>query len=189
MLSYDKKIKESEFAPVKSAKKAKELQTLRQSLDPEFKKKRREMDREAAQTDRESELKKKNRKMIWHQKKKKPETPIPIEPPKDYLKEIIQDRRDRGYEPKNQVHNWEKDLRSSNLTKEQKYQLVQHKARELEIQAKKKEEMKNTANFGMEDQEKLAEEANDLYFESIQAKLGILNDYQTKKDEDSKKDK
>jgi len=48
MLSYDKKIKESEFAPVKSAKKAKELQTLRQSLDPEFKKKRREMDREAA---------------------------------------------------------------------------------------------------------------------------------------------
>jgi len=37
--------------------------------------------------------------------------------------------------------------------------------------------MKNTANFGMEDQEKLAEEANDLYFESIQAKLGILNDY------------
>lgn len=29
MLSYDKRIKESEFAPVKSTRKAKELQTLR----------------------------------------------------------------------------------------------------------------------------------------------------------------
>ena len=45
--------------------------------------------------------------------------------------------------------------------------------------------MKNHANFNFETAERLEDEANDMYFESLQAKIWILNDYSKKQIEEN----
>ena len=80
------------------------------------------------------------------------------------------------------MHNWENDLRSAKLPPELRYEKVKHKAKLLESKARNKEELKATANFNIEEQEKLEEEANDMYFEALQAKIRILNDMSKQKE-------
>lgn len=55
----------------------------------------------------------KTKEIIWHKPKPKPETPQPKEPPKDYLKDLKEDRVNRGIPLIETMHNWEKDLRSA----------------------------------------------------------------------------
>ena len=119
-------------------------------------------------TDRERASKRGKKDIIWHKKKpKRSETAPTIEPPWDYLKEMQQEWKERGVSMVHQVHQWEKDLRNRDLRPDEKYEQVKYKAKQLEKEAIKREQLKKTANFGLEEEEKLAEEANDMYFESI----------------------
>ncbi len=69
MLAYDKEVVKRNFGPIISDKKKREMQTLKRSLDPDFKKKLLEDEWIQAMTDRETELKKKKRKILWDKPK------------------------------------------------------------------------------------------------------------------------
>ena len=80
--------------------------------------------------------------------------------------------------PLSYKHNWQKDLAESNLSNTERFDFVKEKAKQLEVEAKHKKKFLKVTGGTIEGQE----EVNDLIFESINAKLSMLQS-SVKKDE------
>lgn len=98
----------------------------------------------------------------------------------DYLKEW----KDRHYDPNDPVQQaelsakrsivktWKKDL-TGDLNQQQKYEIIKDKAKQLEEIAMRKEQMIKVKHGGTI---KDSDQVNDMIFESIRAKLSILEE-------------
>ena len=80
------------------------------------------------------------------------------------------DGRVRG-SPKSE---WKKDINSTDLSKKEKYELVRERVRVLEETAKRKEQILAVTKNGTIDQN---DQVNDMIYESIKAKLSILDEF------------
>lgn len=194
MRSYGDMVKEMHWPSV-SKKKQLEMQLLKQSLNHPIKKRlngstlssnanhRRSVDslrsNGGIQSDREEEHSHtiKRRKIIW-----KENSMIPKPPPKrvahvsDWLQERRQVREEQvkdGGAPKKDIANdWKKEIEKANLNQKEKYEFIKEKTRQLEEEARRKEEMAvlgQTTN--MNENDKL------LIFESIKAKLSLMEEF------------
>lgn len=121
----------------------------------------------------------KRRKIIW---KENPMVPKP--PPKREAQVIdwLQERRKRREEDRadgrdarsSPTRNWQKDIEEHHLNPQEKYEYIKERTKQLEEDAKRKEEMITVAKSGtIEDRDKI----NDMIFESIKAKLNILEEF------------
>lgn len=75
-----------------------------------------------------------------------------------------------GVKLKKDCHNWERYLKDSNMNKNEKYDSVLNRAQIMENQAKMKEKVAMVAGADFETED----EINNLYAESIKAKLALL---------------
>lgn len=67
-----------------------------------------------------------------------------------------------------------KEIEQSELTQQEKYDFIKEKTKQLEAEALRKEQMITIAKSGtIEDRDQV----NDMIFESIKAKLSILEDF------------
>ena len=67
-----------------------------------------------------------------------------------------------------------KEIEQSELTQQEKYDYIKEKTKQLEAEALRKEQMITIAKSGtIEDRDQV----NDMIFESIKAKLSILEDF------------
>lgn len=121
----------------------------------------------------------KRRKLIW---KENPMVPKPKPKKEPIIIDWLQDRRNKRAEDKQDgairsspiAQNWKKEIENGNYTQQEKYDLIKEKTKQLETDAKRKEEMITLAKAGtIEDRDKI----NDMIFESIKAKLSILEDF------------
>ena len=92
----------------------------------------------------------------------------------DFLKEFQQELKEEfertGKKPLSYSHNWQKDLTESNLSNTERFDFVKGKAAQLESFANQKKKFLKVKGGSIEEQE----EVNDLIFESINAKLSLL---------------
>lgn len=117
------------------------------------------------------------RKIIW---KENPMVPKP-KPKKtaevvDWLQERrkVRDEHDKDGEnvPKDYVANWKKEIEKANLNQKEKYEYIKEKTKQLEEEARRKEEMATYGQGGnMDETDKL------LIFESIKAKLSLMEEF------------
>lgn len=121
----------------------------------------------------------KRRKIIW---KENPMVPKPAPQREAKVVDWLQERRvkrdkqrEDGYETRSSpTRGWQKEIEESNLNQQEKYELIKEKTKQLEEDARRKEEMINVARMGtIEDRDKI----NDMIFESIQAKLNIIKEF------------
>jgi hypothetical protein len=121
----------------------------------------------------------KRRKLIW---KENPMVPKPKAKPEAKVIDWLQNRRIKREEDKQDgvethnspVRNWKKEMDQNNYTQQEKYDMIKEKTKQLEFEAKRKEEMITIAKAGtIEDRDQV----NDMIFESIKAKLSILEDF------------
>ena len=120
----------------------------------------------------------KRRKIIWPEN---PMKPPPKEPRVgvscDWLKEQRMKRQEEEKDgrvrgsPKSE---WKKDINSTDLSKKEKYELVRERVRVLEETAKRKEQILAVTKNGTIDQN---DQVNDMIYESIKAKLSILDEF------------
>lgn len=101
----------------------------------------------------------------------------------DFLKEFQQELKEEfertGKKPLSYNRNWQKDLTQSKLSNTEKFDFVKEKAEQLENEAKHKKKFLKVKGGSIEEQE----EVNDLIFESINAKLSLLQTAVKKDDE------
>lgn len=76
-------------------------------------------------------------------------------------------------EKRSLVNTWKKDVNQKNLNQQEKYELIKDKAKQLEENALRKEQMLKVTHGGTI---KDSDQVNDLIFESIRAKLSILEE-------------
>lgn len=121
----------------------------------------------------------KRRKLIW---KENPMVPKPQAKKEAQVVDWLLERRKRreedraeGFETKSSpVRNWQKEIEENHYTQQEKYEYIKEKTKQLEEDAKRKEEMITIAKAGtIEDRDKI----NDMIFESIKAKLNILEEF------------
>jgi hypothetical protein len=74
------------------------------------------------------------------------------------------------------VRNWQKDIEDAKYNQTEKYEFIKERTKRLEEDAKRKEKMMSVANVGtMKDRDQI----NDMIFESIKAKLNVLEEFNT----------
>jgi hypothetical protein len=121
----------------------------------------------------------KRRKIIW---KENPMVPKPPQKKEAQVIDWLQERRKRRMEDivegrdikSSPIRNWQKDIEEYQLTQQEKYEYIRERTKQLEEDAKRKEEMITFAKAGtIEDRDKI----NDMIFESIKAKLNILEEF------------
>ena len=114
----------------------------------------------------------KRKKIVWKENTMKPKTP-----PKREIKQVdyLKEWKDRHYDPNDPEQQtemalkrslqktWKKDL-TSDLNQQQKYELIKDKAKQLEEQALRKEQMLKVTHGGTI---KDSDQVNDMIFESI----------------------
>lgn len=194
MRSYGDMVKEMHWPSV-SKKKQLEMQLLKQSLNHPLKNRlngstlssnagnRRSVDNLLShggfQSDREEDHSQtiKRRKIIW---KENPMVPKP-QPKRvghavDWLQKRRQVREEKdkdGPAPrKDIVKDWKKEIEKANLNQKEKYDYIKEKTRQLEEEARRKEEMAILGQGGnMDDNDKM------LIFESIKAKLSLMEEF------------
>jgi hypothetical protein len=127
------------------------------------------------------------RKKIFEWKNEfKPPTPEPkpIYRQKNFLNQFKLDSQAEfertGKKPIQFKRNWERDLRSEKLTMSEKFNMVREKATQLENSAKAKQQYNAIIGGTYED----TEIANDLIFDSLNAKLTLLQTSVKKDDEE-----
>lgn len=199
MRSYGDMVKEMHWPSV-SKKKQLEMELLKQSLKHPIKKglngsglssqhlsNRRSTDnllganRAGFQSDIEEEHSTtiKRRKIIW---KDNPMVPKPHAKKEANVIDWLQERRRQREEDRadgrethsSPIRNWNKDIEEQHLNQQEKYDYIKERTKQLEEDARRKEEMITLAKAGtIEDRDKI----NDMIFESIKAKLGILEDF------------
>ena len=196
MRSYGDMVKEMHW-PTVSKKKQLEMQLLKQSLNHPINKRlngsalssnignRRSVDdlhgtgKHGVQSDIEEEHSHtiKRRKIIW---KENPMVPKP-KPKKeaeviDWLQErrkVREENEKDGYSSKKDiVGDWQKEIEKANLNQQEKYEYIREKTKQLEEEAKRKEEMALLGQGGtLDENDKL------LIFESIKAKLSLMEEF------------
>lgn len=186
MREYDNTIKQT-HKPLISQRKIEELKKIKSELlmNP------REKVRKASpivQSDREElrELALKRKKIFEWKNPLKPPTPAPRKEfeQKNFLKEFqdeLQEEFERtGKRPIPSYRNWEQDLMTDKYSNREKYNLVKEKATILEKTAKDKQRLLALNGGGTV---KDAEQVNDLLFDSLNAKLSLLQTAVLKDDE------
>lgn len=121
----------------------------------------------------------KRRKIIW---KENPMVPKP-KPKKeaevvDWLmqkRRVREEDKQEGRQVKTSPNrNWQKEIEDKKLSQQEKYDYIKEKAKQLETEAKRKEEIITIAKSGtIEDRDQV----NEMIFESIKAKLSILENF------------
>lgn len=77
---------------------------------------------------------------------------------------------------------WEKELSKNKLSQQERYDYIKERAQQLEENAKRKEQILSVTKKGsVEDNDQV----NDMIFESIKAKLSILEEFNTNDDDDA----
>jgi hypothetical protein len=196
MKSYGDMVKEMHWPSV-SKKKALEMQLLKQSLKHPIRNSlngsalgshaggnRRSAEslmgsKPGFASDKEEEHSQtiKRRKIIW---KENPMVPKPKPPKEVHVVDWLQERRKVREENENEgrtnspLGTWKKEIQDSNLTQQEKYEIIREKTKQLEEDAHRKEKMITVAQSGtIQDRDKI----NDMIFESIKAKLNILEEF------------
>lgn len=199
MKSYGDMVKEMHWPNV-SKKKQLEMQLLKQSLKHPIRNhlngstlsshnlsQRRSAEnlhgliRGGMQSDKEEEHSTtiKRRKIIW---KENPMVPKPAPKKEAQVIDWLQERRKKRQEDfadgrethSSPLRNWNKDIEEQHLNQQEKYAYIKERTKQLEEDARRKEEMITLAKAGtIEDRDKI----NDMIFESIKAKLNILEDF------------
>lgn len=198
MKSYGDMVKEMHW-PTVSKKKQLEMQLLKESMKHPV---RRRLDASALsnnngynrrsadsllgiakpgfQTDKEDDGETiKRRKIVW---KENPMVPKP-QPKKEIqvVDWLMERRKKRDEEIKDgvdvkgsPVKNWTKEIETNQLNQQEKYDYIKEKTKLLEEEARRKEKIITIAKSGtIEDRDKV----NDMIFESIKAKLSILEEF------------
>lgn len=176
--------------PKVSEKKKKELEELKASLKPDYK--RRSKSRKGDEKDSQSPSKRPRSDMKSHVSRRtiKPNPLAPKPQPKkepvivDYLTETRRKKDLERYmntqKSQPQLHTkdkdaWLQDLNKMDLHGRERYEVYLGKAKNFEEKAERKQQMLGVnPNAAIED----IIELNDMYVDSIKAKLEILNDYQ-----------
>ena len=119
MLSYDSMIKK-EHGAKKSSKKEIEMDLLKQSQNPDFKRAQRLKLKEERLAQLDSE-KLKPIVRNWPNKPQKDRPRTPIKPSKDFLKELRDERIEAGISLEQKEEGWKGDLKNKILSDEEKY--------------------------------------------------------------------
>jgi hypothetical protein len=199
MRSYGEMVKEM-HKPAVSKKKQLEMQLLKESIRHPIRNRlqgsslmsqnhgnRRSTDsllgigNPAAQSDREDAHSNtiKRRKIIWKDNPMVPKLATKRESHAvDWLQEKRKERAEdaaEGIEHKsNPIKDWQKEISDSRLNQQEKYEFIKERTKQLEEDAKRKEEMITLAKAGtVQDRDQI----NDMIFESIKAKLNILEEF------------
>ena len=196
MKSYGDMIKEMHW-PTVSKKKQLEMQLLKESMKHPIRKRldasalsnnngynRRSADsligvaQPGFQTDKDDDTIKR-RKIVW---KENPMVPKPQQKKDIVVADWLMERRKKRDEEikdgvgvkTDPVKNWNKEIEVNHLNQQERYDYIKEKTKQLEEEARRKEEIITIAKSGtIEDRDKV----NDMIFESIKAKLSILEDF------------
>lgn len=197
MRSYGDMVKEMHW-PTVSKKKQLEMKLLRQSLKHPLKPNlngsalsshangnRRSTDsllgygKPGAQSDIEEEHSNtiKRRKIIWKENtmipKPKPQKEVKVQ---DWLQDRRKNREEEGRDGArtSPIRHWQKEIDGAHLNQQEKYEFIKERTKQLEEEAKRKEKIITIAQGGtMEDRDQI----NEMIFESIKAKLNILEEF------------
>ena len=197
MKSYGEMVKEMHW-PTVSKKKQLEMQLLKESMKHPVRKLNKShlsahnlhshrggesvlgMSKGGIQSDMEDDKSQtiKRRKLIW---KENPMVPKP-KPKKDInVSDWLEDRRIKreqrekeGIRKGSPVNHWKKEIENHHLNQQERYDYIKERTKQLEDDARRKEEMITIAKSGtIQDRDQV----NDMIFESIKAKLSILEDF------------
>ncbi len=94
-------------------------------------------------------------------------------PPIDYLREMKSKREQQH--PQRMSHEIDKVLRSQEMSEAEKYQIVRMKTEQMEQRAEQEERVLQVLGGNQEREVERAIEVNDMYIESIKAKLKMLD--------------
>lgn len=128
-----------------------------------------------------SESQTKRKKIVWKENTMKPKTPPKREIVQvDYLRQMKEQHYDpndpesvKHFQEKRSLKNtWKKEI-TDDLNQQQKYEIIKDRAKQLEEAALRKEKMLKVTHGGTI---KDSDQVNDMIFESIRAKLSILEE-------------
>lgn len=175
--SYGQMVK-SNFKPEVSKKKQLEMKLLKEKLKHNASKPIRRLSA-AKDPETEPDKRSKKKKIVWKDNPMRPKTPPKKEVKViDYLKEYQEKLHANDEENPDNADKytlqktWKKDLKED-LNQQERYELIKDKAKMLEETALRKEKYLQVTNGGtMKD----TDQVNDMIFESIRAKLSILEE-------------
>lgn len=188
--SYGSMVKDN-FKPKISKKKQLEMELIKEKLKNPGRKRylnsaRKSIPNDVVSTsdhpgvETETENKNKRKKIVWKDNPMRPKTPKKKEFQKinylQELKETIRGKDDQGMllddDKLSLQKTWKKDIKED-LSQQEKYEIIKDRAKQLEEVALRKEKMLQVTNGGtMKD----SDQVNDMIFESIRAKLSILEE-------------
>jgi hypothetical protein len=176
MKDYDEIIKQK-YKPITSRRKVEELEKVKAELTMNPRDKiRRSSPVIHSDMDDLKELALKRKRIFEWKNPLKPPTPLPRPEyeQKNFLKEFQDELKEEfertGKRPKPSNRDWQHDLRSENLSKTEKFNMVREKASQLELTAKNRKRFLALNGGTAKDTELV----NDMIFDSINAKLSIL---------------
>lgn len=121
----------------------------------------------------------KRKKKMW---KENPMVPKTIPRKEVNVQDWLQERRITRTEQEldgtrsSPLRNWQKDIEDAKYNQTERYEFIKERTKRLEEDAKRKEKMMSVANAGtMQDRDQI----NDMIFESIKAKLNVLEEFNT----------